>query len=69
MVLSNEKILRLPAVLIRTGLSRSTTYELIGRNQFPKPVSLGVRAVGWLESEVNEWIAKRISLSRTEQRV
>lgn len=46
-------ILRLPAVKTRTGLSRSTIYLRVSGGSFPRPVSLGARAVGWLESEVD----------------
>jgi prophage regulatory protein len=53
-------ILRLPAVKTRTGLSRSTIYERISQGTFPKPLSLGARAVGWLESEIEEWLSHRI---------
>lgn len=52
-----ESILRLPAVKARTGLSRSTVYQFMSRNQFPQPVHLGSRAIGWLESEIEDWIA------------
>jgi len=47
-------ILRLPAVKARTGLSRSTIYLRISEGSFLKPVSLGGRAVGWIEAEVND---------------
>ena len=57
-------ILRLPAVKTRTGLSRSTIYLRVSQNTFPKPVSLGGRAVGWLEAEVQEWLQLRIEASR-----
>jgi len=59
-----HKILRLPAVKARTGLSRSTIYLRISEGSFPKPVSLGSRAVGWIEEEVNEWLNQRIESSR-----
>jgi prophage regulatory protein len=49
-----EKILRLPNVLDRTGLSRSTVYQRVTEGRFPRPVSLGARAVGWVETEVEE---------------
>ena len=58
------KILRLPNVLDRTGLSRSTVYLRVTEGRFPKPVSLGARAVGWIETEVEEWIARQIEVSR-----
>ena len=52
------RFLRLPEVLARTGLSRSTVYVRLEQGRFPRPVSLGARAVGWIESEVDEWMAR-----------
>lgn len=63
---NNEKILRLRSVLSRTGLSRSMVYDLIAKKGFPKPISLGARAVGWLESEIDAWIAERVKASRCQ---
>jgi prophage regulatory protein len=60
----SKKILRLPIVLDRTGLSRSTVYLRVSEGKFPRPVSLGARAVGWIETEVEEWIAGQIEASR-----
>lgn len=60
----NQKICRLPDVVARTGLSRSTIYELISRDEFPPQISLGRRSVGWLESEIQDWINDRIKVSR-----
>ena len=57
-------ILRLPAVKARTGISRSTIYLRISEGTFPTPVSLGGRAVGWIESEVNDWLTQQIEASR-----
>lgn len=57
-------ILRLPEVKKRTGLARSTIYLRITNGAFPKPISLGGRAVGWLDSEIDEWIQKQIVVSR-----
>lgn len=51
----SHTILRLPAVKASTGLSRSTIYLRIAQGTFPKPVSLGARAVGWIEAEVQQW--------------
>jgi prophage regulatory protein len=59
-----HNILRLPAVKARTGLSRSTIYLRISEGGFPVPVSLGGRAVGWLEAEIQEWLEHRIEASR-----
>ncbi|MCY3706184.1 MAG: AlpA family transcriptional regulator [Gammaproteobacteria bacterium] len=58
------RFLRLPEVLARTGLSRSTVYVRLQQGRFPKPVSLGARAVGWIESEIDEWMRERIAASR-----
>jgi prophage regulatory protein len=52
-------ILRRPQVEQRTGLSRSTLYQYIKDGDFPTPVRLDLRAVGWLESDISDWIAAR----------
>lgn len=61
---ATERILRLAEVKLRTGLSRSTIYFAIKKDQFPKPINLGMRSVGWLESEINQWINERIQERR-----
>jgi prophage regulatory protein len=57
-------ILRRKQVEARTGLSRSTIYLRVSEGTFPKPISLGRRAVGWIEAEISEWLAGRIEASR-----
>ena len=57
-------ILRLPAVKARTGLSRSAIYLRASNGSFPRPVSLGGRAVGWIEAEIQTWLERRIEASR-----
>ena len=58
-------ILRLPAVIVRTGLGRSSIYLRISEGTFPAPISLGgKRAVGWIESEVQDWLEEQIKTSR-----
>ena len=54
------RIIRLSEVTHVTGLARSTVYKMIEANQFPRSVSLGGRAVGWVEQEVLDWIEERI---------
>ena len=54
------RIIRLKEVKHATGLGRSTIYKYISEGSFPKPVSLGDRAVGWVESEVTGWVMARI---------
>ncbi len=63
---SPTRFLRLPEVMERTGLSRSTIYVRVAAGSFPRPVALGGRAVGWIEAEVEEWVAERIAESRFE---
>lgn len=55
------RIIRLKEVIDSTGLSRSTIYKYIGEGTFPKHVSLGERRVGWVDSEVHDWILARIA--------
>ena len=57
-------ILRRKQVEVRTGLSRSTIYARIAEGSFPSPIDLGGRAVGWIESEINNWLQSRINASR-----
>jgi prophage regulatory protein len=54
------RIIRLKEVIDSTGLARSTIYKYIGEGTFPKPVSLGDRSVGWVDTEVHDWILARI---------
>ncbi|MEZ5566502.1 MAG: AlpA family transcriptional regulator [Gammaproteobacteria bacterium] len=58
------RLLRRPEVKHRTGLSTSTLYELMARNQFPRPIQLTTRTVAWSESSVDSWIRARIAASR-----
>jgi prophage regulatory protein len=54
------RILRINNVIGQTGLARATIYKYIHTDSFPKPVPLGGRAVGWVESEIQQWIAEKI---------
>jgi prophage regulatory protein len=60
----SSKIVRLPEVKNRTGLSRSTIYLRMSEGRFPKPISLGAHAVGWVESEIEAWLQHQIEESR-----
>ncbi len=50
------RFLKLKEVMQKTALSRSAIYRKMDEGRFPKPVSLGDRAVAWIESEVEEWM-------------
>ncbi|MYC89167.1 MAG: AlpA family transcriptional regulator [Gemmatimonadales bacterium] len=58
------RLLRLPEVMARTGLSRATIYALMAEGRFPRQVRIGARAVGWVEAEIEAWIQERIAQSR-----
>jgi prophage regulatory protein len=58
-VVPNDVILRKPQVIARTGLSKTTIYLRIRDGSFPAPVSLGPRAIGWYQSEIDQWIGTR----------
>jgi prophage regulatory protein len=52
-------ILRMPQVIEMTGVSRAHVYALISRDEFPRPIRIGKRAVGWIETDVEAWITAR----------
>ena len=58
------QILRLPQVCKVTGLGRSMIYQLEAERRFPRRVRIGIRAVGWVESEIQHWLASRIERHR-----
>lgn len=66
-------ILRRKQVEARTGLSCSSIYARLRHNPkrpgdfdptFPKPVSIGAKAVGWIEAEIDAWLAAQVEKSR-----
>ena len=59
-----HKILRLPDVIDRVGFSRSTIYAYLANGDFPQPIRIGVRAVGWVDTDIDDWIDAQIGKSR-----
>jgi len=59
--MQQQKILRVADAVQKTGLSRSTIYRLIEAEDFPEPIRLSKRAIGWTEAQLNEWITSRFS--------
>lgn len=59
------KILRVPALVKKLGIGRSTVYDWLDPNSdrhdptFPQRVKLGAKTVGWLESEIDAWILNK----------
>lgn len=63
--MSNEdEIFRLAEVKRSTGMSTSSIYRYMSEGEFPTPIKLGPRAVGWLSSEISAWKRKRITATR-----
>ena len=62
--MAGNTILRLPQVKTRTGLSRSCIYMRIAAGSFPRSIRLGARAVGWIEADIDTWIAQQIDANR-----
>lgn len=52
-----DRILRIRAVLDRTGLTRSTLYRKMEAGTFPSQILISTRCIGWREAEVGEWLA------------
>lgn len=64
----SPRLMRRPEVLAKIGLASSTLYEMTAAGEFPAPIPIGRQAVGWLESEVDAWIKKRIELRDSQPR-
>ena len=59
---NTDRILRLPEVETKSGLSRDTIYRGARENWFPRPIKISQgQAVGWIESEINAYLAARIA--------
>lgn len=65
-MISPPKILDLPTVQLKTSCGRSFLYQGIKDGTFPKQIRLGTRRIGFLESDIDEWIAARVRESRLE---
>jgi len=59
-----NNLIKLTSVISMTGLSKSSIYAMMQKGQFPKNVTIGARAVAWIEVEIQSWIEEKISLSR-----
>ena len=61
-----QRFLRLPEVINRTGLSRSSVYLRVNQGRFPKPVHLGPKKIVWPESWISHWIEEQIRAASGE---
>lgn len=64
---NGARILRLPQVCSVTGFGRSMIYQMESEGRFPQRVHIGIRAVGWIESEIQEWLRIRIESGRARR--
>lgn len=62
-----SRLIRLPEVMNRVSLSRTSIYNRMNDGTFPKPVKLGPRAIAWQESSIDEWISDCIELAQAEE--
>lgn len=60
--IDNLSVLRIDEVLLRTGLTRTRLYDMIAKREFPHPISLSVRTVGWIEGEIVSWLVDRMKM-------
>ena len=58
---ASNKLLRLPEVMEKTGVRRSSVYAWMKDGSFPKQIKMSLRASGWIEREIDEWIERRAS--------
>ena len=66
---SSINILRLPKLMQKVGLGRSSIYLRVKNHTFPAPITLGGRAVGWLESEIDAYLLSCVIQSRNLTKV
>ncbi len=55
----NDRMLRPPEVMARTGLSRTTLWRRVRAGTFPPPTELGANAIGWPASAISAWLTSR----------
>jgi prophage regulatory protein len=60
----SQQIRKLLEVKNTTGLSGSSIYRMASAGTFPKPIKLGERSSGWIDSEIKQWLDDRITASR-----
>tara|TARA_B110000046_G_scaffold153955_1_gene163682 strand:- start:891 stop:1097 length:207 start_codon:yes stop_codon:yes gene_type:complete len=59
-----DSFIRLTKVEDKTGLKKSMVYDLMSKDEFPKSIKIGDRAVAWISSEIDQWIQNKIPESR-----
>lgn len=67
--ITNDRMLRLPQVKVKTGYAASTIWKAVKEGSLPSPVSLGPRTVAWRESELQAWIEANTYASRSKRKI
>jgi prophage regulatory protein len=63
--MDKHSLIRRPDVEARTGLRRSSLYDLVAAKRFPAPIRIaGTRTVAWVEAEVDQWVKDQIEAAR-----
>jgi len=62
-----DRIMRFQEVIDTVGLSRSGIYQAQARGEFPPPVQITSKAIGWTESVISDWIEGKIEDSQAQQ--
>lgn len=62
-----QRIVRLPVVLQRIGVGKTTLYAWIQEGHFPEGIPLGAHMVGWLDTDIDNWIAERVREGRGDE--
>lgn len=62
------RIMRLKEITEKTGLAKSTIYNLISQGKFPKQIDLGARSVGWVDTEIEEWLEAKIAHRNAQEK-
>ncbi|WP_298671215.1 AlpA family transcriptional regulator [uncultured Sphingomonas sp.] len=66
---TDDRLIRLPEVLLRTGLSRTTIWRRAGRGTFPAAIRIGENAAAWYESELLAWMADPMGWRATDCKI
>jgi prophage regulatory protein len=57
-------IVRMPDVVVMTGMSRPTVYRMMKAGTFPQQIQLSPGAVGWLRTEIEQWVVDKVTADR-----
>lgn len=65
---AGTRILRLDEVCAKLGLRKTVIYQMAAAGELPSQVRITARAVGWVESEIDEWLEQRIAQGRVHRK-